>query len=405
MVENPKHNSVESLFLKTNSTRLLSCFRRGFLIISFQIKSQKATRQNIYQTITETIPSYGEQGDLLYIYWSGHGTTNQRKDRRLFYDDGKQNLNLESFLESLGSDIFGNFDQQILIIDACANYYSKKTAKSLSKEEYTAGNPIKSRQQFILLATKEGYKTKNIDREKTGLFSKVLLGELEKESQLIFPKGMPKIVESIQAIFKENYDNQPTPIYLAYGNEDNIKLPSFALTQAAHKPLLLEERWEKLELILAGIDRHILYICCYFVLSKYTNDVSGAYEELEELKLTITKPKEIVNILNDIFLKTTHINEDKKIEQICIVIEFIFYLLIFIEKNSKQEQQIKVWLEETNKELINKKIGISLKNIKKAWEQPIQIIREQYNEHEPYLMTIANILDVNINLSCVLLNG
>ena len=33
MVEHPKHNSVESLFLKTNSTRLLSCFRRGFLII------------------------------------------------------------------------------------------------------------------------------------------------------------------------------------------------------------------------------------------------------------------------------------------------------------------------------------------------------------------------------------
>lgn len=33
MGENPKHNCVESLFLKTNSTRLLSCFRRGFLII------------------------------------------------------------------------------------------------------------------------------------------------------------------------------------------------------------------------------------------------------------------------------------------------------------------------------------------------------------------------------------
>ncbi len=33
MLENPQSNSVESLFLKTNSTRLLSCFRRGFLII------------------------------------------------------------------------------------------------------------------------------------------------------------------------------------------------------------------------------------------------------------------------------------------------------------------------------------------------------------------------------------
>ena len=178
----------------------------------FPIKSQKATRQNIYQAITETIPNCGKQGDLLYIYWSGHGTTNQRKDRRLFYDDGQQNLNLESLLESLGSDIFGNFEQQILIIDACANYYSKKLSKSLSKEKYTVGDIIKLRQQVILLATKEGYKTKNIDKEKTGLFSKVLLGELEKEAKLIFPGGMPKIVESVKTIFKENYYNQPTPI-------------------------------------------------------------------------------------------------------------------------------------------------------------------------------------------------
>ena len=351
----------------------------------FPIKSQKATRHNIYKAITETIPNCGGQGDLLYIFWSGHGTTNQRKDRRLFYDDGKQNLNLESFLESLGSDIFGNFEQQILIIDACANYYSKKISKSLSKEEYTIGKPIKSHEQVILLATKEGYKTKDIDREKTGLFSKVLLGELENASQLICPEGMPRIVESVKAIFKKEYYNQPTPIYLAYGNEDDIKLPSFALTKAAHKSLLLEEIWKNLELILAKIDRHILYICCYFVLSKYTDDVIGNYEELEGLKLTITEPEEIVNILDDLFLKTTHINEDKKIEQLCIVLEFALYLIIFIE-NDEQKQQIKIWFEETKKELIKRHIGISVKTIKEQFEQHIKNIREQYNKHEPDLI-------------------
>ena len=33
MVDNPKHSSVKSLSITTNSTRLLSCFRRGFLVI------------------------------------------------------------------------------------------------------------------------------------------------------------------------------------------------------------------------------------------------------------------------------------------------------------------------------------------------------------------------------------
>lgn len=33
MVENPKHSSIKSLSVTTNSTRLLSCFRRGFLVI------------------------------------------------------------------------------------------------------------------------------------------------------------------------------------------------------------------------------------------------------------------------------------------------------------------------------------------------------------------------------------
>ncbi|MEO1257076.1 MAG: hypothetical protein AAFY41_19665 [Bacteroidota bacterium] len=32
-VENPQHNSAESVLVQSNSTRLLSCFRRGFLII------------------------------------------------------------------------------------------------------------------------------------------------------------------------------------------------------------------------------------------------------------------------------------------------------------------------------------------------------------------------------------
>lgn len=200
-------------------------------------KKQRATRENIFQAITKVIPKKKDQGDLLYIFWGGHGITSRYKDRRLFYDDGEQNLNLGSLLESLKSDIFGNFNKQILIVDACANYYKK----SLSKEEYPYGNPNKSCQQVTLLATREGYKTKNIDAENTGLFSKIVLSELNKQSKLLYPQEITEIITKVQDVFRQDYYNEPHPIYLWYVDTDGNEPPKSALTQSAK--LLLERNF------------------------------------------------------------------------------------------------------------------------------------------------------------------
>ena len=137
---------------------------------------------------------------------------------------------------------------------------------------------------------------------------------------------------------------------------------------------------------------------------KYTGDVSGnCPETIEILKLPITEQEEIVNILNDIFLKTIHENEDEKIEQLCKIIEFVFYICIVTQnseekfiKNSEQKQ-LRFWVKETKKELIKRHIGINVNNIKEQLEQHIKNIREQYNEHEPYLMIILEPIKTKSN--------
>ncbi|WP_414514879.1 hypothetical protein [Nostoc sp. PCC 9305] len=66
-----------------------------------------------------------KSGDLLYIFWAGHGLITSERERRLLCADTNkqnwQNLYLNSLLVLLGSDKF-QIRNHICIIDACANY-------------------------------------------------------------------------------------------------------------------------------------------------------------------------------------------------------------------------------------------------------------------------------------------
>ncbi|MFB2835495.1 caspase family protein [Floridanema evergladense] len=257
---------------------------------------QKATRDNIHKAITKILPNNKEKGDLLYIFWGGHGVTIhhkdtiQDKDRRLFYDDGEQNLNLKSLLKSLKSKVFGNFNQQIVIIDACADYYKN----SLLNEEYIYEDPNKLCQQVILLATREGYRAKNLDAEKTGLFSKVLLNQLEQEDKLLCPQDINKTIKNVQDFFKKEYYNDPQPIYLCYADADGNECPKSALTQSANNYSILETQWEMLVSILKNISSEALSNYCYQFLSKYSNDSQGNYPNLVQKENFFASLKEIL---------------------------------------------------------------------------------------------------------------
>lgn len=335
-------------------------------------EKQKATREHIFRAITKTLPQKKNKGDLLYLFWGGHGVTVSRKDRRLFYDDGQQNLNLESLLKSLISDIFGSFNQQILIIDACANYYSKKQP-SLPKEEYSYGTRMYPREQVVLLATREGYKTKNLDAENTGLFSKVLFNELDKENELLSPQQIDNTIKNVQSVFKQEYYNQPQPIYLWYANANGNEPPKIALNKSAKDFDVLQQRWESLIPIINNINWQDLSNYTYQFLSQYSDDPRGNYPDLSN------------NDNYDDSLKSILLEISPHQNQECSVPLVIHFAQFLSQQDclSSLHNSLNNWINQTTQNL-----GINLNTLNQSNQKGSQKI---FIEGFPYLLILVEL--------------
>jgi Flp pilus assembly protein TadD len=181
-----------------------------------------ATEQNISDIVTNFLSH--QSGDLLYIFWAGHGLITSERERRLFCADANkqnwQNLDLNSLLVLLGSDKF-QIRNHICIIDACANYVleSKGRPTNLGGKAFLSGQPHKDSQQFVLLATREGEKAKVNSENKTGYFSQAVREALEQASTEIFPPNMKIIAEQVKQHLEQLNKNQ-APIYLYKQNWD-----------------------------------------------------------------------------------------------------------------------------------------------------------------------------------------
>ncbi len=193
-----------------------------------KFEAQPATRSAIDGALTTL---HETKGDLLVLFWAGHGVVNGENDRRLFYadatSDNKRNLDLDSLLKSLGSSYFAGFPRQILFIDACANYAEEmQWAFKLPGEELPVGQPT-GHEQFVFMAAKDGQVAKNLGKEKRGLFSQNLLQELPRDPGSAWPPDMKKLVEVVQARFgalREAGQAQQSPIYLSTRDWDGSSM-------------------------------------------------------------------------------------------------------------------------------------------------------------------------------------
>ena len=90
-------------------------------LAGLEVPWQPARREPIYESFTRTLP--GTAGDLLFLFWGGHGLLTAG-ERRLIYADATEvatlNLDLDSLLNSLHGDLFVGLPRQVAIIDACA---------------------------------------------------------------------------------------------------------------------------------------------------------------------------------------------------------------------------------------------------------------------------------------------
>lgn len=139
-----------------------------------------ATQSNIRDKLTTKLQQ--ESASLFIFYWGGHGWVTQEGERRLFYADAQikdeRNLDFNDLLVTMRSDHYKEMSRQLFIIDACANYIDHSRTKPPS-EALSKGKLSPSTEQYALFAAKLGDRAKNLDSEKTGLYTKELLTEFE----------------------------------------------------------------------------------------------------------------------------------------------------------------------------------------------------------------------------------
>jgi|GEM_PF-6561863 len=351
-----------------------------------EFKKNEATSSNIFNVFFEQIKQ--KSGDLLYIFWAGHGFIDDINSRRLYYTDDNKNFNLSSLLKSLTTKTFPNFNKQIILIDACAIYATKTSGKhfygeQLYKEEYRVEGVKNNNSQFVLLATKAGHTAKYNSEENTGLFSKVLLEELQKTGKLLFPQEMREIQENVVNIFQQKYSNEQNPISLYSIDENGNQIE---LNQSATNSNFLEQQYNKLSKIIDDIEWNIIKSICYEILLQFSNDPQGSYSEL-------SKPNNF-SYLKDIFLNIQH--KDNYQVDIKLMLAFAYHLSQSTEQAILDKKlDLETWISKTKEsfsiteDTFNNLIQIIPKNQNTSNDNDI------YKKGYPYLLIICEPVMIN----------
>jgi hypothetical protein len=183
------------------------------------IEPQPGTRHGIDTFIRDELITEDIRGDLLYVFWGGHGilTKTQKVSRRLFFADttaaNKLNLDVDSLVDALRTSAHGTgFPRQILLFDACANAYFQGLYETvqgeLAGQRYSATGEQSKAEQFVLFAAEEYEVAVNDAKAGTGLFSEAVLAELQ--GQPLWP-NMKALAEQVQVRFREQH--RPEPVY------------------------------------------------------------------------------------------------------------------------------------------------------------------------------------------------
>ena len=199
------------------------------LVDQSDLKVEEATEENLSKII-ENLSK--QKGDLLYIFWAGHGLLSSKRERRLFCADATsqnwQNLDLNSLLLLLASDRF-QIRKHICIVDACANYApeSKGRPTNFKGKEFSSGSPREDSRWFLLFGTREGEKALVSAEEKTGYFSQAVRKALEEETSASWPPNMVVISKKVKQQIA-SLDKKQNPTFYSRnwdGDEDETKFP------------------------------------------------------------------------------------------------------------------------------------------------------------------------------------
>ena len=142
------------------------------------------------------------QGDLLLIYWSGHGIVDKKHERYLFYADTtdttlQRHLDVRNTLQYLSDK---NFPMQIGFFDTCATSFDADLGANQRTVE--AGS---ARQSYVFAAS-AGQAATEMSTTANSTFSAELLKILREEP---LPLNEARIIGKMQKCFENNPSQRP----------------------------------------------------------------------------------------------------------------------------------------------------------------------------------------------------
>jgi len=170
------------------------------------VTASPARHEPVTKAITRILP--GWRGDLLWLFWAGHGVLTRDEGLRLFYADAsaedKRNLNLKSLLTALRSDRYPGLPRQVGVVDACQTYAERmQLATTLPDETFPCGQPLPGREQFVLYAASSGQVALELGSVRAGLFSQAVMEELSGPDGNGWPPEMDNVAASLDRRFTQ----------------------------------------------------------------------------------------------------------------------------------------------------------------------------------------------------------
>ncbi|MFX4295185.1 caspase family protein [Streptomyces bohaiensis] len=168
-----------------------------------------ATEENVKAALMKDLAD--REGDLLWIFWAGHGYLLER-DMLLPYEDASagltQHLNLDSMLHWWRTDTVRrpHFPLQAAVVDACRTDAPRGSRLNFGRTDYGGGLTQPWRHQFRLYAAREGEAAKNDTERAAGQFTEALLAELTDRPLPEGTRNLAEIGRTVHRRFKELHE-------------------------------------------------------------------------------------------------------------------------------------------------------------------------------------------------------
>lgn len=145
-------------------------------------------------------------GDLLVLFWAGHGFMHRHRRLLLTSDAQLHSLravDFEALRDYLRSPAIVNLKRQVILLDACSGHFEVdpyETDPVTTNFPQRTPDPVTL--QYALLATSPGQAAGNNAHEQAGIFSDVVFGHLD-QVDAVLPPDTEQLNEHVERVFTQ----------------------------------------------------------------------------------------------------------------------------------------------------------------------------------------------------------